>query len=447
MTALSSSLAPVYVGDTTPPAPSSGYGVWLSTAAADVSIPAGPGGRAPVITQDQPYETSFVQEPSVWYYGGKWHMMYSAGAGVAYASAPHPLGPWTKAGHVLGNGQGGYAAAPAHGVCYLEGSTLYYFFVGSASPTRWQVATASADAPTVWTTVPAGTWAFTPPSTHVSGGLGNVFLLKRASGQYCMFYEGSYGTQGWQIGVAVSSSLLGTYTPLQFPITTLRPPQVTAMGNGFYPAGNPWVCEENGRLVMLYGISLGATATEIYRATSANLTDWSVTDQGYPLIRRCSPEEVDQAVDPHLARGPNGSYWAFWSAVDNMSTGSPSAIMAAPCEPALRVFDGDGWRRVSGGDPFAQNAFLRTPATTSNQTGANGRETVYDTTSASRTHTLRRAAQGARERVVNAGPNGGANTVTVNPSGTDTIPNAGSALSVGQVAEYQCYIAGRWSRI
>lgn len=445
---LASAIASIYTGDTTPPAPTSGYGIWHSTAAADVSVASGPGRRTPIIIQDQTYETSFVQEPSVWYYGGRWHMMYSATAGVAYASAERPLGPWAKsAAHVLGNGQGGYSGAPAHGFCYVEGASLYYFFVDSLSPTRWRVATASADAPTVWTTVPAATWAFTPPAAYISGGMGNVALCKTSAGQYVMVFEGSYGSMGWQMGIAVAPSVLGTYAVTQFPLTGLRPAQTTQLGQSAYPIGNGWITEENGIFVMWYGGSISGTATDIYRATSPDLATWTPTDNGYPVIRRSAQEEVDQAVDPHLARGPGGTYWVFWSAMDNVTTGSPSAIMAAPCIPAMRVWDGDRWVLADQGEAMAEPAMLRWPPGSGSRTGQHRSEVVYDTTSASLTHTLGRAAAGRVERVVNAGPNGGANTVTVAASGTDTIPNAGSALSVGQVAEYRCYIAGRWSRV
>lgn len=445
MTLLQSKIVAPWLGDTTPKGLQDDAGIWFSTAAADVSIPPGPGKRKIAIRQDQTYETALIQEPSVWYFGGAWHMLYSSGSSVCYATSRAPDGPWSKSGPVLGNGVGGFAGAPQHGFLYEEEGTLYYFFVDSLTPTRFRVATASAATPTAWSTLDSGTWSFTPPAVYASS-LGNIAVIRRSDGTYAWFVECSFGSNGWQIGVAVSSTLLGAAPVVtHFPITSLRPPQTTLSGIQFYPAGNPWVCEENGRYVMLYGISLTSTATEIYRAVSTDLVNWVPTDNGYPFIRRAAPEECDQAVDPHLARGPNGVYWAFWAAMNNVTLNS--FIMCAPTVPAINVWDGDMWRHVDNSDPFFIQDFITWSRQTGDRTGINRHRVVYDTTSANRTHTVSRAVQGAEEEIINAGPSGGVNTVTLTPQSSDVILNNGAALVNGQAARLRCFVTGIWCRM
>lgn len=447
---MTTQFASLFIGDVTPDVPSS-QAVWLSHSLEDLTAQTTPGRKNVVITTDQTYETGTLrQEPSVWYANGLWNMTYSAGGGLGYASATHPSGPWTKGpAIVLGAGSGGFAGNPLHHNVYVEGPTLYCYFVDSTNTTRWLCATASISAPTVWTTIAVGTFAFAPGTAYTSGGMGNTSLIKLDDGTYAMFFETNYNGS-WQIGLAQGAAPLGTFSVTTFPMVSLAPSSYQSKGYNpsSFPYGNPWVGKNNGKYVMYYGASgPNAGLNDIYRATSTDLMEWTLDNGGYPIIRRTHSKEVDQAVDPFLCQGPNGNWWAFWSGCDNK--GAVGYIFSAPMLPSLKIWDGDRWTLASDGiDQFGQTAFNQTQLeAASTLTLVHMDEDVVDTTSASKTRTLPPAAQGAMVRVINAGPNAGVNTVTVNPGGADTIPTGAPVLTVGQVATFKCYVQGRWVRI
>lgn len=432
-----------------PPSVAAADAIWLSTALKHMDPAPQPSMRNTILTRDQSYETGFVQEPSVWRNGGKWHVIYGCGAGVGYASSSSPKGPWTKHSALVFGAGVGIAGAPMHQNIYIEGNTLYMTYIDSNAPTKFSQATASVDDPKTWT-VNAG-FAFDPGSDYRSGGLGNTWTLKDGS-DYWMFFEASYGAYGWQVGVAKGSSPSGPFAVVQFPLIELAAAKGhfgDFFGPKFFPCGNMCVFKENGEYVMFAGAKLiNGALNDIYRWTApAPIGPWTVTDNGFPVLRRIAQREVDQAVDPMIARAENGAWWMFYSQMDNVAT--VGSIAAVPLAPAVLMHDGEKYDKVGGfADAWGVGEWRTTPVTTSSTYQlANGERHLADTTSGNVTDTLPRAAPGARCCVVNAGPSGGANTVTVNPSGTDAVINTNSALTVGQVARYECWVAGRWSRI
>lgn len=423
--------------------------IWLSTSILDMDPSPQPSMRKTVLVKDQSYETSYIQEPSVWHHDGLWHMIYACGAGAGYASAASPTGPWKKhSALALGNGVNGLAGAPSHQTVFRDGNTLYMTFIDTNATTKFSQATASVDNPLVWT-VNAG-FNFDPGSAYRSGGLGNTWTIK-VGDLYYMFFEASYGTYGWQIGLAVSSSPSGAFSVIQFPLVDLAAAKGTfgdVLGPKFFPCGNMCVLEENGQFVMYYGAKLtNGGLNDIYRAYSTDLLTWENRDGNLPVFRRNGQLEVDQTVDPMLCKAENGSWWMFYSQMDNVT--AVGSVAAVPLSPAIMMFDGQKYRKsATFVDGMGVKELRTTPIfTSSTYQLANGERAVADTTSAGITVTLPRAAQGARCSVVNAGPTGGVNTVTVSPHASDSVSNAGSALSVGQVAIYECYAANRWSRI
>lgn len=432
-----------------PPSLAAVDSIWLSTALKHIHPAPQPSIRKTILKKDQSYETSFVQEPSAWYYNGKWHMIYGCGAGVGYASATSPKGPWTKHTALVFGGGVGIAGAPAHQNIYREGNTLYMTYVDSGANTKFSQATASVDDPKTWT-VNAG-FAFDPGSDYRSGGLGNTWTLKDGS-DYWLFFETSYGAYGWQTGLAKGSSPAGPFTVVQFPLIDLAkaPGQFgDFFGPKFFPVGNPCVFKENGEYIMFAGAKLiNGALNDIYRWTApAPIGPWTVSNGGYPILRRNTQAEVDQTVDPMVAQADNGAWWMFYSQMDNVSgTGS---IAAVPMAPALLMYNGEKFDTVGAfADAWGMNEWRTTPVTTtSTYQLANGERLLSDTTSGNTTITLPRAAPGAHCCVVNVGPSAGANTVTVNASGSDAVINSNSALTVGQTARYECWVAGRWSRV
>ena len=423
------------------------HSVWVSLDPADQIIPYGPDNVRRVIAKDASYENGSIQEPSVWYYGGKWHMVYGGGP-ACYASALDPMGPWEKAAAAIE--VSGYAGSVRHQSVSLIDGVLVMTFNSSVDTQKFRMATANPAAPTVWTMDP--TWEFTPDTAYGTS-LGNTFLLKMSDGRYALFFETSIpGATGqpslsWQNGVAVSDTLTGTYALHQMPIASLGPMReyLPAESLSASAMGNPWVSYANGRYTMYYGVTSYPWAkNDICRATSDDMVHWTVDKNGRPIIRRSTPWEVDQSVDPHLVQGPHGLWWAFWTAYDNVS--AVSYIVACQMLPAIKMYDGNRWITINdGGSQQGDQYNARWVKGSSSAKHLD--ELICDTTSTAMTITLPRAAQGAKVRVINAGPTGGTNAVTVSCHAADTISNAGSTMSVGQVAEYRCYFENRWSRI
>lgn len=80
--------------------------IWIQELSADgLRIRGKP---APLIRQDQPWEGDLVEAPTLWKHSGRYYLFYSANAysgrdyAIGYATADRPLGPYKKAGQLLG---------------------------------------------------------------------------------------------------------------------------------------------------------------------------------------------------------------------------------------------------------------------------------------------------------------------------------------------------------
>lgn len=318
--------------------------VWLSSRVIDSKIDPSPSGRVAV-------KVSPGQEPSVWFANGLYNMIYTHGPQFRYGSATNPMDPasWTFAGSAfLGSGAGGFANGVGHSGVFIEGSTLYLYFVDTTANTV-RVATAPITTPTVWTV--SGTVLM----TAISGNpFGNLFVVKDAS-TYRLFVEylktvtmpGDGVTVPWQTGMATSSSPTTAFTLQIDAYATLRP------FNGVGPGGSVsgcWIAKEGETWVMFYhgGSWARSLPNDIYRATSTNLaTDsWVPTDQGLPVVRRAADVEVDQVADPFVCVGPGGTAYLFWEGYDNRT--QASVLMCSPFQPTLMRWDGVRWVRVAG---------------------------------------------------------------------------------------------------
>jgi hypothetical protein len=321
---------------TTPPVDTAA--LWLSTCLTDAQTPPGPARRQVAIAPTLAWEQNVVQEPSVWYHNGRWHMIHTGGSsspGLGYAWAINPRGPWTKhTGPVLGQGTGGLAGGTYHTNVYVEGSTAYCYFPDLAAGGMLKVATADLSDPTTWTIV--GTVMDLPPN---SSEFGNTFLVKEGS-TYYLFYECEY-SNNWQIGIATATSPTGTFTSIQLPLNTLWPESRSSN------VGGMWVAKENGQWVMWYHrgpqASVGGPLpTEIHRATSTDMINWTPLDNGRPVLTRESPQDVDQVADPFLVEAEN-VWYLFWEGFDNTAGDAAATIFASPLSPALKQWDGTAW--------------------------------------------------------------------------------------------------------
>lgn len=436
----------IHTGDKKPTVASQDS-IWFSTSILHVDPSDHPALKKTILKLDRSYESGFIQEPSVWHHAGRWHMIYAAGAVAGYASSVSPYGPWEKAATAaFGGGVGGLAGAPQHQNIYREGDTLYMTYIHSLTPTVFSQATANVNNPTAWA-VNAG-FSFDPGAAYRSGGLGNTWTIKVGS-EYFMYFEASYGSLGWQTGLAKGPTPAGPFEVVAFPLVSLAAAKGSfrdQMGPQFFTVGNPCVFEQDGEFVMFHSGELTNNGIcDIYRSFSKDGINWENRDNNLPIVRRTASGEVDQVVDPMVCRAEDGGWWMFYSQMDNVTTVGTIGVVAMP--PALMMFDGNNYVKVSTSTMAAQE-WITVPQHTGSTWQLSNRERLLsDTTSASCTATLPRAAQGAKCSVVNCGQTGGANTVTVAAHASDTISNAGSALSVGQEATYECFVQGRWSRV
>jgi len=435
------SYATVYVGPNPPPKVDE-YALWLSTALVDLTVSPAPGDRFAAITPTLSWESTAVQEPSVWFANGLWNMLYTGGPGagggtayIGYASAPSPYGPWTKAGtQVIGGGQGGYASGVAHGSMYREGDTLYY--IGVKLPTNvFGMWSASVSAPTVWTFVAD---ILGLPSTTTQ--MGNCYLIKEGS-SYTLFFEALYQSQ-WQSGYATCDTISGAYAVASFPTPSLWPQGNLATGSG------QSVVVENGQYVGFFHSgpqNNNDVPTEGYRATSYDKVNWSIDLGGLPYIRRMAAQEIDQVADLEPAQDDKGNWWMFWSAASNHD--SQFRVMASPMLPTLKRWGGNAWYPAlampspAGGPDYNYPPVFKTVA----YTALNRDDVPVNAAGGAITITLPAANIGAFVRVHNVSPSG-TNTVTVSAGAGDAVIGTNAALGVGTSATYRCYIAGCWSR-
>lgn len=312
-----------------------------STRVADLTFANGPGSKSRVLSPAIGWESTVVQEPSVWFYGGLWHMIYTAGPSGAhrlgYASASSPTGPWTRNATAVIGGGTVLAGGAYHANVYREGSTLWCHFVDDTDNTLLKVATADVATPTVWT-LNARTYAL-PAGSNLWG---NVGIFKDDDGTYYMLAETSKvdGTS-WQLSVAtLAGGPAAALTWGLLAIPSLRPSAI----NSNATTSGAQLFKEDGRYVLYYHCGVaGSLPTDIYRATTDVLTtdSWTIDRGARPIIARNHRDEVDQAADVFLCQGPDGDWWAFWTGMDNSA---PRArILATVGIPTLMRRSGSKW--------------------------------------------------------------------------------------------------------
>jgi hypothetical protein len=343
---MTNALIQTTIGDT-PPVDTTA--LWLSTSLKDLRISPARGDRRAVIVPDSTlaYEGTTVQEASVWYDGTYYNMLYTGNTGLTsvglcLARAKHPLGPWTKHGRVIGQGAGGIAGKAYHSTVYVEGTTLYCTYTND---TAFLLATADISDPLTWT----GQGAILTPSG--STPLGNSVIIKDltapAAERYKLWFDASYNN--WQDGFAVASTPAGPYTMVQLPITSMWPDAVSQAGGPGGQGGGGWFGREGNDWIQYFHAGpkvVGSVPTEMYRATSTDLVNWTIDNNRQPIIRRMDTGEVDQIADAFLFQSPTGQWFIVWEGYDNAA--STATIYCAPMQPTLKRFDGRDWVAVGG---------------------------------------------------------------------------------------------------
>lgn len=434
----------------TPPANPTADSLWLSTALKDLRVSGSATDRRTILRSGLSWEANATQEPSVFFYNGYWHMLYTGGtnpaAYIGYAYAERPWDTWTKAAtQVIGGGQGGLAGGIAHGSVYIEGGFVYFTGARLADNIFAMYRAPLSDFRGPNGAAPAFSYVADllglPASTTQ---LGNCYIMRDPdSTGYLMFMEALY-QNNWQSGYATCPTLTGSYTMVQFPLPSLTPIDP----NGFI--GGPSIYYENGEYVnFVHGgaIGNGTLPTEGYRATSFDRVNWSIDYGGRPYIKRATPDEIDQVADLQPAVDDNGNWWMFWSGCSNRN--STFTILAAPMQPTLKRWDGKAWCDVLAIPAGTAETDYRYPpvVVTANYQARDKDDLVVIPSSASINITLPAASVDSRVRITHAGTNS-AYTVSLiaGASPADTVLGANSAITLGQEVTARCRVPGRWNR-
>lgn len=428
----------------TPPANPDDSTLWLSNSLKHVLPSQTQNKRTVVISADQTFEGTVCQEPSVEYFGGKYHMFYTGGAAavsqLGYATADYPSGPWTKQGAVFGMGLGGESSSCPHGFLYCEGDDMYYYYVNNTNE-QIRVAHAVKSAPTVWTYV----GAVLSDTQGLSDSWGNPCVYKDGD-KYVMLIENSLGFASWQMGLAEGASPTGTFNRTHIQSINLRNPNLFTgqTGNTRGTVSGAWLAKEGDEFILYYhqsplsdGVS-AALPTDGYRASSTDLMQWVLLDEKRSFFKRELAVEVDQIADLHLCKGENEQWWMFYTAASNID--NVFYICCTPLMPQLMRYTGQGkWEPISAPEfPLPD-----LPAQITSQTIAAKRTTPFNTTAGALTATLPRASVGNWCKVANIGT--GANALTLAPQSTDTIVGGRTSVALGYSATLRCYKPGLWS--
>lgn len=317
--------------------------IWLPLPASTLTVSSDAADREVVLAPSSAWEQTAIQEPNVWYDpdAGLFAMVYSGGwdtQSLGYATARHPLGPWTRhPDPILGNGVGGEDGGPWVGrpnVFVDDDGQVYVYYSAQLTGTGGDLFVATGDLPTL---TKQGTAL---SATATATAMQNTSVV-RLGDTYHMIFESlaSSGAQ-WQMGYATASDPLGPFTIQQFPLPTLQ------RGTGMY--GGPFLTCEDGTWVLIYhAATSGSLPTEIYRATSTDLLSWT-QDAGTLVTRVVDPPEHDQVADPHVLWSPVGAFM-FWDAVNNTTEAASlmGSQLAGVGEPQWT--DGTAWYPFTSG--------------------------------------------------------------------------------------------------
>ena len=231
------------------------------------------------------------QELSVWYANGVYNATFTnGGSTISYMyNSTDPTVPsnWSTPFVVLGAGTGGQAGTCAHSYVYIEGGTIYIYYIELSSKNIRVAA-----APLVFS--PSSGPVFSAPTTVFTGVVGggsangNCCVVKVA-GTYYMFQESLWGnvfpvegsTSSFQIAMLTCATVNGTFVLGYGQVSSIRPSP-----NGSCSGADVKIVGSNA--VMYYHGSTYSRAfpDDIFRATIplANIaTDtWTITQ--LPLI-------------------------------------------------------------------------------------------------------------------------------------------------------------------
>jgi hypothetical protein len=245
-----------------------------------------------------------ISEVGVYYDGQIWHVVYTGGIvtqAVGYATMESPMGPLDKhlTDPIFGDGNGGVAGTCARPSLYYESGVLHLFFSkgGSIYHAEGNLTPGSP------VTFGAAAVIRTPVGT--ASGWENHCVTKSGS-TYHMIAESKVSSAGnWKLGHLTASSLTGTWTVQDFPVTGLN-----IGSGGDANASGPWLkydIDGDSTYHLWYHATLQGV-DQIFRATSADCVTWTLTP--VPVIQAESLDEQFQIADVWLET--DGKDWYAW---------------------------------------------------------------------------------------------------------------------------------------
>lgn len=323
---------------TPPQSPEVGQ-LWYSSAFEHLRAPRSLAHRSVVFTKTGAWEGQALQEASVWIAGGHFKALFTAGLGLGFASCPlasDPTDPasWSRPATYPTP----VVSGAKHASIYVEGDIIHLYYTDAATSAGiWHATAALADAVPAFGTA---TQVLTLPAG--SNVFGNTFVVKDGTTYRMMVEHKATGTGRWQQGWASASNPAG---PWAIEVNTLQSlwPEANRQGSG-----GAWLTQENGKWVLWFHSSWnwnGLLPSDIYRATAPVLgaDNWTLTDNGQPVITRRAAHEVDQVADVELIRAPDGAAYAFWTGMHNRGAQFVGAISCARLLPTMLRWDGARW--------------------------------------------------------------------------------------------------------
>lgn len=442
----------------TPPSASGPSVVWLDSSLAGSRFPAHPGRTRVVVDAGA---AAPVQEPNAWYYNGVVYLLVNqAGASRLY-TAPNPAGPYTDRGTVLGGGVGGEPASVVHPSLYVEDGNLYLYYITATSglTVRCASATMAGFAANPLTAFGGVVNVFSKAGGVVPGlsQFGN-FSMAKLNGIYNLFIEWQgTGSDSWQTGLATANTPTGTFVTRSGVLGSLNP----AFSFGATPLTDTPanhsslqllqarstgsmgpVFLENGVYTTIYhagpvGAADGGPQTDLYRAQSVDLLNWSVDLGGWPVHPRQDTRfEIDQLADPYPLN-VNGVWWCFYTAACNPP--NRFVMKACPLSPTMKISDGSNWIEIDQNPPpMQQRGLIRRARTNDASAPILPFELVPvdPANTAAFAQSLPRGGVGMRVAVANIST--GTGTIQVSASGTDAILGANPVIDPGRKVEFEC---------
>ncbi len=269
------------------------------------------------------------QESNVWYANNQYNCLYTDGAAhLSYRSClgdPTIAANWSSATTCIGGGNGGESGTVGHSYVYIEGSTLYCYYIQLSSK-NIMVATANITTPTTWgnnatifTGVPGG-----------GSSNGNCCVVK-ANGVYYLYQESLWGnsfptegtTNSWQIACLQSTTPTGTFTLVPSPIQTSGGLGTITGGSGYtngtynnvpLTGGSGTGAQAqiivSGGAVTTVTITAAGSGYLVGDALSANASSIGGTGSGFSV-----PINWVNGQQSTLRPGPNGSCSGAWMGI------------------------------------------------------------------------------------------------------------------------------------